>query len=485
VRSFRLKIGLLSAGLSGLLLIAFAWYTDAALMRSRATRVDQELRALADPQVRRPHPDWHWQRFERNLNAIHGEGETRQFIVQVRRTDGQELWATQPWPEALAPADLPLSLDHAAESWLAGPPPLDGPMPGEPPRPRLGPKVRVRGPVYASLGSGRWRVMTLADDWIVLTLAMDMHGVNAETRRFRRGLWVALPLALALVLVGGWLVAHTALRPMELITLSSASITAKNLSGRIPAAAVDVEFRRLIDVINGMLERLERGFQQATRFSADAAHEIKTPLAILQAQLERTLQSAPDGSERQRDAAEQFDEVQRLKAILRQLLLLSQADAGCMPLSRAPLDLAALAHGAAADIQMLAPDRRVTVVAPKTLWIQGDAGLLEQAIGNLVSNAVKHGFSTGVMQLELSASSGMAALRLSNEGPIVPEQDREQIFERFHRGELSRAQGIEGSGLGLSLAREIARAHGGDLVLEPPGTGVNTFTLSLPLDHAT
>lgn len=489
LRSFRFKIGLFSFGLAGLLLLGFAFFATATLHRVGRERIDYELRALADAQVRRIQPPGHWQRFDVSLQAIYGDTPDKRFLIKAIRLNGEALYASTDWPPELPAETLPLSLAGAAESVLESPSPRGGhpsPRPGEERRsPPAGeaPRMPVRGPVYADLGGaeGAWRAMTIANADVVLSIAMNLSGLQAEIRRFQRVLLAAFGLGLLAVAAGGWLIGHLALRPVDLIARTAESLDARRLDGRIPAGQADEEFQRLIALINGMLERLEKSFRQATRFSADAAHELKTPLAILQAYIERALRRAPDGSPEQRECAEQLDEAQRLRAILRKLLLLSQADAGQLPIAFERVNLADLARAAADDVQMLAPDRKTTVQAPTELWVRGDADLLNQAIENLTSNAVKFGETKGAIAIAAEIREGRAVVSLANSGSPISPGDRDKIFERFYRGDPSRSRVTEGTGLGLSLAREIVRAHAGDLLLVASDARQTVFELTLPL----
>ncbi len=489
LRSFRLKIGLLSVILSGLLLGGFAWFAVAALRRVGLDRMDRELRALADAQVRKEQPAGHWQRFEDSLRALYGESPSRQFLVKVTTAEGRLLHASEHWPDSLPDQVLPFPLEQAPRTMREESPPEmepgeHPPRPFDAPRPRPAPPraLPLRGPVYATIAAAgsEWRGMTIANDKITLSMAMDLSGLRAEIRRFERILLIAVPLGLLLIVTGGWLIGHMALRPVNLIAGTAGSITADRLDSRIPAQEADDEFQRLISLINGMLERLERSFRQATRFSADAAHELKTPLAILQAQAERALQRAADHSIEQKEYAEQLDEIQRLKAILGKLLLLSQADAGQLPLSSDSVNLADTVRAAADDVRILAPDRTLTVLCPHSVRVVGDAELLNQVIENLVSNAVKFGETSGAIGMTLSEASGKAVFTIRNTGIPIPAADRDRVFERFYRADKSRSREIEGTGLGLSLAREITRAHGGDLVLEESNDNGTTFRLTLP-----
>jgi len=493
LHSFRLKIGLLSMCLSGLLLLGFAVFASSVLKRASLERIDLELRALADAQVRKSQPTGHWARFDDSLRSIYGPDATKRFVVRVTLPDGDEVYASPHWPTRLAVDTLPLSLATAPEAILVGPSRDAGRWPGphgdlrpfeqDAPRPPPPRRLRVRGPVYATIGepSREWRSMTIANEDVTLSIAMSLAGLRAETQRFRRALGIAAPLGLLLLAAGGWLMGHVALRPVTTIARTTEAVTALRLDARVPDERADDEFKRLIAVINAMLARLERSFQQATRFSADAAHELKTPLAILQAQVERSLQRAADESTEQREFAEQLDEVQRMKSILRKLLLLSQADAGRMILSPERVDLAALIRASASDVEMLAPDRTTTLDVPAELFVQGDPHLLGQVIENLVSNAIKFGDQGGTIEFQLCKRDAEAVLTVANSGRGIPESEQEKIFERFYRVDKARSRETEGTGLGLSLARDIVRAHGGDLALLHSNEACTTFALRLPL----
>ncbi len=493
LHSFRLKIGLLSMCLSGLVLLGFGLFASSVLNQVGRARIDRELRALADAQVRVSQPPNHWQRFDNSLRSIYGEAAAKQFIVKATLVSGVTLYATGEGATDLPPDALPLSLagiekipdmpsdedNERAQNRTEGRQGADAEFDKPPRRRHLG----VQGPVYETIAGldGEWRAMTLANKEVTLSIAMNLAGLDAETHHFRRELLIVAPFLLFLLATGGWLIGHVALRPVNGIARTAEAVTAQRLGERIVNGNVDQEFQRLTDVINGMLERLERGFQQATRFSADAAHELKTPLAILQAQVERCLQRATDGSDEQREYAEQMDEIQRLKTILQKLLLLSQADAGKLPLSIECINLSERVRSAVDDVEMLAPERNTRVDAPAELLIQADPDLLNQVIENLLSNAIKFGDAGSSIGIQLSILGKQACLTVKNVGPVISEHDREKIFERFYRVDESRSRDIEGTGLGLSLAREIARAHGGDLVLERSDGTDTIFTLQLPL----
>jgi signal transduction histidine kinase len=253
------------------------------------------------------------------------------------------------------------------------------------------------------------------------------------------------------------------------------------LGQRLAATGEDREFVALIEVFNRMLGRLERSFQQAHRFTADAAHELKTPLAIVQGQLERAIGNSQDGSNMQASLTSVLDEVRRLSVISRKLLLLSQADAGRLNLFREDVDLSALLEGLLEDTRMLAPLLRIEGDIQAELKLRADQTLLLQVLHNLVSNAIKYNVEGGWIRITTARWAQHVEVVVANASQGIPNAARGRIFERFFRADPAHSRHIEGVGLGLSVSREIARAHGGDLTLKSDASGAVQFALLLPL----
>lgn len=292
---------------------------------------------------------------------------------------------------------------------------------------------------------------------------------------------VSIPGTLLLVAVGAWVVSGGALRPIRQLTGVIQQVTVKGLDQRIPIGTTDVEFVELISVFNQMLERLERSFTQASRFSGDAAHELKTPLTILQGELERTLQQVEPGSQVQQRLSNLLDEVRRLSGIMRKLLLLSLADAGQMSLYLIEVDMSELLIEMLEDVELLAPHLAVQTDITDKLRVQGDRDLLIQVLQNLFSNAIKYNLANGWIQIHARKAGTSVHVTIANASIDISVSDEERIFDRFHRGDPARTRKVEGIGLGLSLAREIARAHHGDLTLDSTSKGQTAFTLTLPI----
>jgi two-component system, OmpR family, heavy metal sensor histidine kinase CusS len=312
-------------------------------------------------------------------------------------------------------------------------------------------------------------------------VAVDLAAKEAELQgALTQALKLVIPLAIVLTALGAWLLSALTMRPVNRLRDAMKDVTQKALNRRLSSQGEDREFKVLIDAYNTMLARLEASFQQASRFSADAAHELKTPLTILQGRIEQALGKS-DQPDMQADLTDLLDEVGRLSIITRKLLLLSQADAGWLALQRTPIDLSHMLDNMAADAHMLLTDQTLKCDIDRELSLQGDAVLLRQLFNNLVSNAARYCSAGGWIKLSAHLQSGSIEVVISNSTHVINPEDRARFFDRFYRGDASHNRYTEGTGLGLSLAREIARAHSGDLVLQD--TALDQVMLRLTLQQ--
>jgi signal transduction histidine kinase len=206
---------------------------------------------------------------------------------------------------------------------------------------------------------------------------------------------------------------------------------------------------------------------------------LKTPLTILQGRIEQAV-GRSENRAIQADLADMLEEVGRLSAITRKLLLLSQADAGRLALHEAPVDLTELLSAVASDAQMLAADQKVRCDVEPGMVLKGDAVLLRQLLNNLVSNAVRYCPSGGWIEITGRRVGTGFEVVFANASPVISGEDRARLFDRFYRRDPARGRQSEGSGLGLGIAREIALAHGGSLTLEPSEPDVVRLRLVLP-----
>ncbi len=295
----------------------------------------------------------------------------------------------------------------------------------------------------------------------------------------------ATPVALIVAVVGAHWFMRRAFRPFQDITQAVEHITAEKLDERLPVPLVDDELGHLTRVLNNTIDRLERSFQQSARFAADASHELRTPLTLLKAEIERDMDH-PGLTEHSHDMLSRLlDYSNDLSGITEALLLLSRADAGKLLPARKPIELCSLLLELKEDLEALAINKELSVEVELTpeSWVQGDASLLRHLMYNLFENAVKYNDPQGTVRVVLEPDGAMHRLIVGNTGKGIPEAQAAMVFDRFFRTDPSREQ-IRGHGLGLSLCREIARAHGGEVVLHQSAPGWTEFWVTLPATQA-
>lgn len=478
--SFRFRFALLAGLVSTVLLLvsgAVLW----RLTRDFALdRLDREIRNLGQANLERVVGPSHWARLENALGFVAGEERAPGYVIWARGVD-RAVYRSAAWPAGLDPEGFPplenRATGDAALDVRPPPPRRDHPISRENPAlPLLAPQF------FTVEADGRaWRVGLMGNPYVSLALGADLAEFDAGLARLRAAFAATLTGALLLVVGGAWWLARSALRPVARLTEAVEGITARGLDQRIAAPVDDPEFRRLAAGFNAMLDRLERSFHQATRFSADASHELKTPLSLLQGALEQAIESAPPGSPTQAACASMLEDVQRLKAIVQKLLLLSLADAGRLTLHRAPLALTPLLRNVVEDLRARAPHLAVEFRVEAEARVAADADLLEQAFQNLATNAVKYNRPDGRIELLVRSNEGGVWVEVGNTGPGIAVVDQPRIFERFFRGAAVRADRDAGAGLGLALAREILRAHDGELMLLESAADRTVFRVSLPL----
>jgi two-component system, OmpR family, heavy metal sensor histidine kinase CusS len=332
--------------------------------------------------------------------------------------------------------------------------------------------------------TGSWLVGVVNAERGRGAIAVSLQTIDQEMAVTRRIFLLAIPSTLLATAGGAWLLAGSALGPVRKLTSVIQQVTATGLDQQVPVGSADVEFVELIEVFNKMLTRLERSFKQSSRFSGDAAHELKTPLAILRGELELAMHQAEPGSALQQSLSNLMDEVSRLSNIVRKLLLLSLADAGQISLRQDSVDLAEVLALLVEDVELLAPDVAVTLTLDDDLQVRGDSDLLTQVLQNLIDNAIKYNLPEGASDRWLSIvgrkQGSSIQVTVANASLGIALEARDRIFDRFYRGDASRNRKREGFGLGLSLSREIARAHRGELGLDETPKGQTAFTLTLP-----
>ena len=289
---------------------------------------------------------------------------------------------------------------------------------------------------------------------------------------------LGLPLVVALAGVGGYVLARRALAPIDHLAAEARRMTADRLHQRLSVPNEHDEIGRLAAVINDTLARLDQSFGQLRRFTADASHELRTPLAVIRATGEMGLRETRTPAEYKDAIGSMLEEVDRLTRLVDTLLRLSRGDAGTVRLSRDIVDLGDLARDVVTSLGILAEERqqRLEVAADANVRVSADRLVLRDAITNVVDNAIKYGPSGSTITMRIEADAVEATLSVTDEGPGIPAEHRERIFDRFYRIDEGRSRGSGGAGLGLAIAKWAVDANGGRLSLASSGSGSRSMT---------
>ena len=301
------------------------------------------------------------------------------------------------------------------------------------------------------------------------------------------GLILGLPLALGLAGFGGYFLARKALSPIERMARRAHEIYAERLSARLDVENPNDELGQLAQAFNETLSRLEKSFEQLRRFTSDASHELRTPLTAIRTVGEVGL-SHHGSSEHYREViGSMLEESARLTRLVDSLLTISRADAGQIRLDRVPAAALPMVRDALGLLEVLAEERgqHVSVEGEETAYVYGDPIIVRQVVINLLDNAIKHSQMGGRIWLRVCRdSTGMAAIEVQDDGPGIPVEHREKVFDRFYRIDVARSRETGGVGLGLAIAKWGAEAYGGRLELHCPSDGGCLFRLLLPVAQA-
>jgi two-component system OmpR family sensor kinase len=278
------------------------------------------------------------------------------------------------------------------------------------------------------------------------------------------------------------------LRPLQRMGNVAQHIAAGDLSRRVEPATPRTEIGRLGLALNGMLTQIEAAFEQRKasenrlrRFIADASHELRTPLTSVRGyseMLRRGASESPADSELARRRIE--EEAVRMSTLVDDMLLIARLDQG-RPLDSKPVDLQTIARDAAADAQVVAPQREIKLDAPASVVVTGDDIRLRQVLGNLVRNALVHTPSKTPIEIALTTVNGSAKVSVADHGPGLRPEEMDRIFEPFFRADPSRSRDSGGAGLGLSIVSAVVVAHGGHVMVRETSGGGATFEVELPL----
>lgn len=321
---------------------------------------------------------------------------------------------------------------------------------------------------------GDWRVIAVPtrDGTGAVVVARSLEPREETLQRLFRELLVAGPLALLLASLAGYGLAAAALRPVEAMRRRAAAVTAA-APGRLPVPPAKDEVSRLASTLNDMLARLQGAFEHERRFVSDASHELRTPLALLRTELELALRRPRSQSELEEALRSAAEETERLSRLTEDLLLIARADQGALPIRREAVHAAEVLAPVAARFATRARQLGRSVRTEDTdALIDADPERVEQALGNLVDNALAHG--SGTVVLFAHERDDVVELHVVDDGPGFPQDFVARAFDRFSRADQARGRG--GSGLGLSIVDMIARAHGTEAgAANRPGGGADVW----------
>ncbi len=332
-------------------------------------------------------------------------------------------------------------------------------------------------------GPGRYRVLaTLSRSG---DLSLDVGISLAETERtlaaFDRFVGAGAAVFLILAIAGGLFLSRQALRPVAESIRAARRLDPENLAERLPRTGAGDELDELAGTINGLLDRLAAYHAQIIRFTADASHELRSPLGAMRAAVEIALGKPRESQEYQNVLASLGEQCERLTSLVNGLLLLARADAGEVPIRQEAVDLAALAGEVGEMFDPLAEEKGIQLVthASSPVTVAGDPSRLRQMVTNLLDNAIRFTEPGGSVTLRLDRVQDCAMLRVVDTGVGIPAMHLPHLFERFYQADVARSSG--GCGLGLSICRWIVKAHGGTIEVRNGEVKGAEFTVVLPL----
>jgi heavy metal sensor kinase len=326
--------------------------------------------------------------------------------------------------------------------------------------------------------------VSVAGQSYLIQSAFEMDDFYEALNHFALLLYIAIPLLLACAAAGGYWISTRALAPVDQITQTARSISAQNLSSRLVVPNTGDELQRLSETLNGMLGRLEAAFKKITQFTADASHELRTPVAVMRTRAELSLRKARSADEYREVIAEVLSELEKTSGLIEQLMFLARADSGAETLHFSATNIAEVLREACHQGSALAEAKQIAFqeeIPGGSLWIQGDSSSLRRLFLILIDNAVKYTPASGKVEVSLRQNDGYAVTEVSDTGIGITDTDLPNVFERFYRADKARTRESGGVGLGLSIGRWITEVHAGTIeVHSSPGRG-SIFQIRLPL----
>jgi len=314
-----------------------------------------------------------------------------------------------------------------------------------------------------------------------LVIGRPMEDIEQALSGLMRTLIIAVPLTMLIAGGGGVFLARRALKPVDQMIQTAQDIEESDLSQRINVKTKD-ELGRLGSTLNQMIERLEKAFKRQRQFTGDASHELRAPLAVMQAESTLTLQKERSASEYQKSLETISQEAGHMSTIVDRLLSLARADIGGEQLLVEEVNLRDLLGDVSSNVGVLCQDKGIEFRPGQMdrLAVKGDNAMLRELFLNLLDNAIRYTQSGGTISISLRAEGQMALVAISDTGVGIPSEDIPHIFERFYRVDKARSRAEGGSGLGLAICQHIAEVHGGKIEVQSQVGVGSTFLVRLP-----
>lgn len=465
-RSLRARLALWHAGLLGLTLVALAALTYLLLLRMLHSRSDAELERYAEVTAKNIAADLYRASVEApaELRFIANDLHTWGRYVQVVDARGNVVRRS----DALASQPLPVSTDTLLRAQRGA----------------------TTFETITGLGEHPVRVVTVPVQMgervpYLVQAGLSLEGVEGTLQRASLILLVLTPSVFLVALIGGWALVGRALRPVEELTRTAMELESRNLGQRLVPPVADDEIGRLAGAFDTMIARLDRSFRQVQQFSADASHELGTPLTAIRGEAEVALMRPLEPEQYQRSLRSILESAQRMSQIIENLLLLARMESDRIAVRREPVALDDLLLAVFELQEPLARRKGLTleIEEAEEAGVAGDPLWLHQMATNLVNNAIKYTPAGGRVTLALVVEGEEAVLRVRDNGIGIPAEHLPFIFDRFYRVDSGRSRESGGTGLGLSIVQWVADTHGGRVeVASEPGKQT-CFTVRLPLQR--
>jgi heavy metal sensor kinase len=415
---------------------------------------------------------------------IRAEG-VRQLIAQVVRPGGEEDLEEElrDHTELRAGGAL-LQVSDAQGNWLYRSTAMRDYAVPRPANPPAKPVDFLGNPVPLRVWSRR--VEEGGQSYLIQS-AFEMDDFYEALDRFELLLVISIPTLLLFAAAGGYWISARALAPVDQIARTAQTISAQNLSSRLAVPNSDDELQRLSETLNGMFERLDAAFKRITQFTADASHELRTPIAVMRTRAELSLRKARSAGEYREVIAEVLAELEKTSGLIEQLMFLARADSGGQTPHFTATNVADVLREACHQGSALAEARQIAFhsqIPDNAVWIQGDATMLRRLFLILIDNAVKYTPANGQIEVSLRQDGGHAVAEVRDTGIGIAEADLPNVFERFYRADKARTRESGGVGLGLSIGRWIAEVHSGTIEVRSSLGHGSSFQVRLPLSHA-